>query len=1724
MAQNTNPLVLTASNASLTSSTNNRIIVTDPNEIIAQQFGTYGQNAIPDYETMSPFVEMYAIRKEGVEIVLGDDGTYQLKNKNAASRINFLNFDIDSQSYTTNYTGDIMGTPDRESNEGFGISDISVKMNANYMPMVDVKFIDIKGSSLIRPGDKSPLAVLFDFPSPIFKIRLKGAFGKFVEYDLHMTKNDIEYTDGGDFVIKASFIGEFFGPLTDVLLGYIKSVPYLKGQESAIDNEDRTLYRLESGETTTINSFAELIGRGELLYTKIADYQANTNKTKLLIDKQKVLSDAIPLMRNQIRYLDDFDKLKLLAYAKKQNPPQTDGLDTVKPGQYQQILHTLALRVPVTFDPINPTFIGNPLANLISGYINDELLNDTRKAVESFKKNINDTQLNFANLVTVDDIRDEPGYYTYYIDYTKLVAQVDLLENVVATQFAEVGKAIQEDTKKIVSNSIDFRPSIRNVFEILLNDFDSFLTILKKAGETEKPLGDPQYLVKLVKPLVQAPYPEVVVKKITNNSAGIGSAIESDVLVYPGTFSEFREWEEVKLVESYCKSLVSQLKVAQQLENLKATSSSSNYIPLFPLDSYLDPSNDSNYYRNITSPSELFQRILLDYVVLRDYAYGIILDANDDVDYTPTARQRLSVLSGQHFILKPASRRLLIDVLARSQARNIANGLAGTNRMSEMLLAITGQKISEMRLKLDKTTLGDMVPFYFDVNKVYKNLDIQRKNLADHVLHRTDPNFNGIKEVMDPLNTDVKQLIEEKIARNDSDFEKERDEMISSIASTIYGELSESKPVVTKANTLLFNDIAAKNSSNKEKPTDFLSGGTGYTVITQSVLIASKSSENTSGYLIAPLTAKKFIEENFDLKQATNLLFGINPTTAKKFLYPGAVEVPYWYAMYIGYLIRVDINDVFGGDMSKADREIFGRVWDDFALNYDTKIIASIKNENYKILGQTDDNIKNTIVNQSWFNDYLTSKRYIINNSSTTFLDPANVTAKGFRSVQLSENDATLSLYLNTLFDELQKKLKEYAKKSEAEIIETESRIRDPDFKLNIYMSFKTIYDRWLAGNNDYIGEAGQKATNPLRERFKFISRSQQDIGDLSIIDFRNLLEDSKNPEINVYSAISRLLGNNQYMFFPLHSFMDYNVGKTIDNWENNFKILDKYSETNLSKPSFVCMFMGSYSSRLNIGDGDGNYSTDGFSIMDTANLPSDFASDQGGRVFAFNVKVGSQSQMVFSSFTANTTEFKNTDVSLKVQDEIIKKQTETNRIGKAQNLLNIYTQRSYTMGVTIPFGNMCIQPTQYFEISGIPIWNGIYMIHEVSHSIAAGTNRLITQFKGYKLCKYVFPLVTDYLLNYMGISTEFSSDIMGIGSAIDVSSLNRDTITKINALEPRFVPVFREFLASVAASGWTVDLREGRRTVEKQIEYNKINPKNPYPGGKYDSHIQGMAIDCNFTKGNITLGSTKLNSTKEQWEASGIPQKAISLGLRWGGNFDNNVDLVHFDAGYPDGQKLGPRTAPVISLSSNSQKYNSSSDTGLLLSSLLPFGDNSPRFIEEVRTLGLRLMVNPNALMAVMYLESEFKTKARSRTSSAAGLIQFIDSTAMDYTDFYNTQIRPQAKLPKKGLTSNFVATLDEFDQLKLVGEFLRRNLKGSGSRKSSFFDVSFSVFSPNGQQKPDDFHLYPKGSAGYIQNREFDRDNKGFITIIDYKNFVLARVTRELGIIPQTFLTLTA
>ena len=146
---------------------------------------------------------------------------------NSEGEINFPDGKETVDSYaTTSWTGIGGNSTSGGILEGFGIKSIDIKYNASLVPVVDITFTDVRGSSLfdtIKDNDRSsPYSIFFKMPYPVFKLSVKGYFGQNVEYCLHMVNWNSTF-DGstGNFDISANFLGFQQAFLNDINIGNV---------------------------------------------------------------------------------------------------------------------------------------------------------------------------------------------------------------------------------------------------------------------------------------------------------------------------------------------------------------------------------------------------------------------------------------------------------------------------------------------------------------------------------------------------------------------------------------------------------------------------------------------------------------------------------------------------------------------------------------------------------------------------------------------------------------------------------------------------------------------------------------------------------------------------------------------------------------------------------------------------------------------------------------------------------------------------------------------------------------------------------------------------------------------------------------------------------------------------------------------------------------------------------------------------------------------------------------------------------------------------------------------------------------------------------------------------------------------------------------------------------------------------------------------------------------
>jgi hypothetical protein len=185
------------------------------------------------------------------------------------------------------------------------------------------------------------------------------------------------------------------------------------------------------------------------------------------------------------------------------------------------------------------------------------------------------------------------------------------------------------------------------------------------------------------------------------------------------------------------------------------------------------------------------------------------------------------------------------------------------------------------------------------------------------------------------------------------------------------------------------------------------------------------------------------------------------------------------------------------------------------------------------------------------------------------------------------------------------------------------------------------------------------------------------------------------------------------------------------------------------SGPKMVCFYAGKPSQYLDLPKGNFKFRDDAFEMRRASENP--LIEDQKGKkdwavsnkCVGFNVDIGIRNQNIFYSFSVSQDNGSATSESINTQlnmvDQSSGRQTATQNV----SLYNLYKQRSYKCTV-VSLGNALLQPTMYFNLRHVPMFNGPYMIQDVTHTIQPGNFQ--TQFTGVRQGIYDLPAIDSFL------------------------------------------------------------------------------------------------------------------------------------------------------------------------------------------------------------------------------------------------------------------------------------------------------------------------------------------------------------------------------------------
>jgi hypothetical protein len=454
-----------------------------------------------------------------------------------------------------------------------------------------------------------------------------------------------------------------------------------------------------------------------------------------------------------------------------------------------------------------------------------------------------------------------------------------------------------------------------------------------------------------------------------------------------------------------------------------------------------------------------------------------------------------------------------------------------------------------------------------------------------------------------------------------------------------------------------------------------------------------------------------------------------------------------------------------GGTTLSLSRQQYPKEWLELELQVG---FSTIENLRYKDQGSyitdffIDNNIKFSVPN-------IQILAPIIKMYATQKLQ--SITPGGFRirlQQYLDQCQSLQDLFINGVLTKVRQNLP-----NQSQIQETtkQSVVDGQQSKVTIYETFKALNDKWIAG--------GDYESKTIFEDILFLDRASRNIGDDLLIDvfrLRTMLSTSSTNEImSVYTLLAGILIDNNFSIMNLPAYVNFYNVQDVDGISNRKPEGTLDFANNLwgtflsvdyrnSGPKMVCFFTGKPSNYLELPDNNYyRFKTDAFDLRRASDNP--LVENQQGktdwglsnRCVGFNVDIGVRNQNIFYSFQVGQDSGKATAEAVA---QVYNMASNVSGLGNAtQNvgLYNLYNQRSYPCTV-VSLGNAMIQPTMYFNLRHVPMFNGPYMIQEVVHTITPGSFQ--TQFNGTRQAVFDYPQIDKYL-----------------------QSINQNLLTKVEAL-----------------------------------------------------------------------------------------------------------------------------------------------------------------------------------------------------------------------------------------------------------------------------------------------------------------------------------------------------
>ena len=1279
--------------------------------------------------------------KEGGSVQSDDDPNGTEVNF-IATRINYgsdgepLNEGI---SYaTTDYTE--IGGKNIEQNkggvvEGFGIENIDITYNASFIPQVSIKFVDLRGASLFdvidKENRKSPYSMFFKMPYPTFELTVKGYYGKPVTYCLHMLKWSSSFnSESGNFEINAKFVGYQGAFLSDIKIQNVIGVvntPSGKEKLKKLTIKDK---KGNEAPTPTMGEFLNEISRLEIDLANIKTSNKESDKLRKLNTTHRLIKNLLSFIGKPIPNTggkkgsgeDNRKDSKIITGSGITSPNLKKGSNLIS---YRDLIiirksdkNLFDLYSKTAYDAYQTyiKYVGDNSDYTLSNYMfsskkdkSDEVIYNTTEA-GTFQTIVNELYSGGTELFTIaaDDSGFDPNklndtnyntpdkFLKRYVgegdknfsedtevlvyDFTQMRNEIIKIESKLS-DLVEIGK--EEFIKKVnkeLNDKLVLNPTIRNTFEIILNNAQVMLEELHSVSVSAENYGEERYeqLVDYgtdnteTNKIIYA-WPDVV--KTDDRTGESKKSWLGDVEnINPIYFPEINFIEEV--VKAYTKASNQITEINTIVNSQRSESSKDNWITINPLDYTENPyakfsGNWNDINKNTNVPNKLYTTVIQRAMIL--YGYSNINDASKFNSYAhidgataadnikPTENKKnvirnnfnveeairyseengiISENSNGDYVLNDGKVNNFFDVnnedrfIVGDKTTNIINN---QNGIKSDLLNAEETKFNKIKnIKYKGTNNGI---FYMSNNYTYyHNISylvwegiyeggLITKPKGDNISYKLSFNtgkvnsesFIGISESFNEIEDDEDRV--KSILNNlgFKDWNEILDKYVNSDAN-IPSELKVAKVLILPK--LYVAWIGSQNGASTEFREYYekwlLSGAENFIKAFDGYL-ANKSDDGMKTNLLNKLQEEERIVIN-------------TPNVGRDIIIPKTQLESYLKTFKIGYT--------------------------QYSNNIDIK-----KSEDYQ---KTEESINNSDLKLSMYNYFKTLfDKWIAGTPDGKVFNACGCDR---------ENLIDFFKFINRAWDDI----------GDEAVCNLSSLVSlAPDTKLNLYL---------------YISKILRDSNFLLQILPSYINfKSGKDIKEM----FQPVTDISDGVDNSGPSYVC-ILANGNSKNLEIGNDVQYHYANDALNFD--------------------------FDSTATIPEGfNGGERKEGEPVTD--------------KLVAFRVAFGSQNQSIFKSVSLNQDENSPTGEYFKQLSNLVDKRGKTQSILQGNDLYDLFSVRSYKCGVG-SLGNMNIQPLMMFQLDNVPFFRGAYQITSVEHSITA--NHMETKFSGLRQSTFTVPVVSD--------------------------------------------------------------------------------------------------------------------------------------------------------------------------------------------------------------------------------------------------------------------------------------------------------------------------------------------------------------------------------------------